>query len=126
MVSLNQVKNAPPQNMERKNIDLQEVSDGFILDSLCRTLQGNGKEVRLREKLWHIAVILTQEQNTLVKRRCLIENIWGGNGYTGEQGLTHAICHLRRIFKVVEQDVKIITIPKCGYILQSRNQNRIV
>ena len=113
-------------NIEQKPINTSEANEGFTLDSICRTLQGNGNEVHLREKLWHIAVILTEKQNILVKRNCLIENIWSGNGYTGEQGLTHAICHLRRAFKSIEPDVRIITIPKCGYILQSKSKNKII
>jgi DNA-binding winged helix-turn-helix (wHTH) protein len=114
------------KTIEQKTISETEFKEGFTLDSLCRTLQGNGNEIRLREKLWNIAVILTEKQNMLVKRNCLIENIWSGNGYTGEQGLTHAICHLRRVFKSIDSDVKIVTIPKCGYILQSKSKNKII
>lgn len=91
---------------------------GCILDFETQTLQSKNQVIRLRSKLWQVFTHLINHSNKLVLRDLLIENIWHGNRYTGEQGLTHAICHLRRIIKQLDLDVKIMTIPKKGYILK--------
>ena len=53
----------------------------------------------------------------LVTREQLIHDIWLGNHYTGEKGLTHAICHLRKVLKTGNIPAKIITVPKKGYLI---------
>jgi|GEM_PF-3442573 len=91
---------------------------GCVLDSETQTLQTDTDFVRLRSKLWQVLLELVRNPNKLVLRDSLIQSIWHGNGYTGEQGLTHAICHLRRILKKHNVQAQIVTLPKKGYILR--------
>ncbi|MCW9015478.1 MAG: helix-turn-helix domain-containing protein [Kangiellaceae bacterium] len=81
--------------------------------------------VRLRSKLWLVLNTLVNNPNRLVLREDLVKDIWRGNNYTGEQGLTHAVCHLRRILKKYEISASIITLPKKGYILQFNGENSV-
>ncbi|WP_444996898.1 winged helix-turn-helix domain-containing protein [Aliikangiella sp. IMCC44359] len=92
---------------------------GCTLDTETQTLHTKTEIVRLRSKLWQLLIELVSKPNKLVLRNFLIETIWNGNEYTGEQGLTHAICHLRRILKKYHIDAKIVTLPKKGYTLKT-------
>ncbi len=97
---------------------------GCTLDPETQTLQTQSGVVRLRSKLWHVLSELVTHSNRLVLREDLVKDIWRGNNYTGEQGLTHAICHLRRILKNHQVDARIITLPKKGYILQRETEGK--
>ncbi|MBV1908376.1 MAG: winged helix-turn-helix domain-containing protein [Kangiellaceae bacterium] len=99
---------------ERVNLKIS----GHLLDKQLQTIQLENRFVRLRSKLWHVLIHLAENQNNLVTRQELIALCWNGNGYTGEQGLTHTVCHLRRILKRYNIQAKITTIPKRGYVLQ--------
>jgi DNA-binding winged helix-turn-helix (wHTH) protein len=94
---------------------------GYRLDSQMQSLVVDNQHIRLRSKLWQVLVYLAENQSKLVSRQMLIDNCWHGNSYTGEQGVTHTICHLRRIFKKNSIDVKIVTIPKRGYVLENNS-----
>lgn len=84
----------------------------------------NGKQKRLRNKLFRLLSHLAQNPNRLVSRQELIENVWDGNYYIGEKGLTHAICMLRNLIKKdPESGVTIDTIPKSGYRLRVKDNN---
>lgn len=107
-------------NEHRNNIQFS----GCVLDSETQTLQTPAGIVRLRSKLWHVLKELVSHSNRLVLREELVRDIWRGNNYTGEQGLTHAICHLRRILKNHDVKARIITLPKKGYILQRESEEQ--
>nr|WP_196139651.1 winged helix-turn-helix domain-containing protein [Aliikangiella sp. G2MR2-5] len=93
-----------------------------ILDSETQILHTEKGKVRLRNKLWLLMHTLLNHSNKVVTRNFLVKHIWNGNSYTGEQGLTHAICHLRRVLKRYDIPAKIITLPKKGYILEREEQ----
>ena len=95
---------------------------GCLMDSETQTLQTQSNFIRLRSKLWYVLFELASRPNKLISRETLIQHIWHGNCYTGEQGLTHAICHLRRILKKYQINAKIVTLPKKGYILQVQSE----
>lgn len=90
---------------------------GFPLNIELQYIQVGDNKVRLRSKLWEVLVYLLENQSRLVSRESLINLFWNGNKLTGEQGVTHTICHLRRIFNYYQIAAKIITIPKRGYVL---------
>ena len=95
--------------------------------SLCRdshSLKIGEQSIRLRNKLFLLLDYLATHRNQLIKRQELIDNIWDGNYYIGEKGLTHAICILRNMIKQ-EGDCSVIieTIPKTGYRLKVKNLN---
>ncbi len=91
---------------------------GSYLNPQTHSIETQYGNERLRNKLWQVLVELVYHPNKLVLRNSLVRDIWHGNIYTGEQGLTHTICHLRRILKKHKIQAKIITLPKRGYILQ--------
>jgi len=89
------------------------------LEPVTHSLVCNGQSVYLRKKLWLVLLELVDSRGQLVDRRNLIERAWRGNIYTGEAGLTHAVCHLRKIFRELGIDAEILTVPKTGYVLDS-------
>lgn len=95
---------------------------GFTFDECKQEISSKVGSVHLRSKLWQVLSILTQGSNQLIKRDTLIEQVWQGNFLTGPQGLTHTICHLRRIIKRLELPLSITTVPKQGYILRVNTQ----
>ena len=92
---------------------------------LCRethTLFVSGKAHHLRNKLFLLFDYLVNNPNKLIKRKELITNIWDGNYYIGEKGLTHAVCMLRNILKKdPDCGVVIDTVPKTGYRMRTKN-----
>ncbi len=91
---------------------------GHPLNMHMQSIQIENIQIRLRSKLWQVLIHLIENQSRLVSRQDLIEFCWQGNYFTGEQGVTHTICHLRRILKKYSLSTRIITIPKKGYILE--------
>lgn len=92
-------------------------TDYFRLDLDTQTLTTDCKVFHLRSKLWQLFLHLMNNPEKLVTREQLIHDIWLGNHYTGEKGLTHAICHLRKVLKTGNIPAKIITVPKKGYLI---------
>ncbi|MCO7225038.1 winged helix-turn-helix domain-containing protein [Pleionea sp. CnH1-48] len=96
--------------------------------ALCRdthTLLINNESHHLRNKLFLLLNYLVINQNRLINRDELISNIWDGNYYIGEKGLTHAVCMLRNLLKKdPDCGVLIDTIPKTGYRLRIRTENK--
>jgi len=95
---------------------------GYPLNMQMQSIQINNTQIRLRSKLWQVLVHLLENKSRLVTRQVLIQFCWQGNNLTGEHGVTHTICHLRRIIKKYGLvDTHIITIPKKGYIMEDRS-----
>jgi len=79
----------------------------------------NEKRYHLRFKLFHLITYMINKPNQLITRQELIEEVWKGNYYIGEKGLTHAICMLRTLIKKdPHYSLRIETIPKTGYQLR--------
>lgn len=98
---------------------------GHQLDPEYQAIQINGKYLRLRDKLWVVLLCLVENKSLLISRNDLINNYWGGNSLSGEQGITHTICHLRKMLKQYNIKAEILTIPKRGYVLQEGNDIKI-
>lgn len=76
------------------------------------------EEQVLRPKIMQVLQLLAQNESQLVSREQLIEEVWEGNQYVGEKGITDAIWHLRKVLDQDEQNAPYIqTIPKKGYRL---------
>lgn len=89
------------------------------LNSQTHELIINQQRHRLRYKLFHLMRYLAEHPNQLITRQTLIDEVWRGNYYIGEKGLTHAVCMLRSLLKQDESySVRIETIPKTGYQLR--------
>ncbi len=93
----------------------------YPLDLEFQAILIEGRYLRLRDKLWRVLLCLVENKSILISRSDLIDKIWDGNYLTGEQGTTHSICHLRKVFKQYNIDATITTIPKRGYVLQEGN-----
>ena len=90
----------------------------FILDLDAQSLSTADSSIRLRSKLCLVLEYLVTHKNRLISRDELITQIWQGNSYTGEQAVTHSICHLRKLLNSLGNDsTRIDTIPKRGYRL---------
>lgn len=86
------------------------------LDPAFQTLTTPEKVIRLRGKLYFVLSCLVENQNRLVTRKQLIDECWGGNAFTGEKAVTHAICQLRKALKDLRIPVTITTLSKQGYV----------
>ena len=106
---------------EQTNIETALFICQHPLDRHLQAIKINGSYLRLRDKLWNVLVCLVENKSLLISRDELITQFWDGNSFTGEQGTTHAICHLRKIFKQYNIDATIMTIPKRGYVLQEKS-----
>ncbi len=90
----------------------------FTLDLDAQTLSTEDSSTRLRSKLCLVLEYLVVNKNRLIPREELIAQIWQGNSYTGEQAVTHSICHLRKLLNSLGNGTtRIDTIPKRGYRL---------
>ncbi len=92
---------------------------GCELYPATRSLVIDDHAIYLRNKLWLVLYRLASQMNQIVTRSDLIELAWNGNCYTGEAGLTHTVCHLRRILRLHKVNAEILTIPKYGYVLRA-------
>ncbi len=86
------------------------------LDPAFQTLTTPEKVTRLRGKLYFVLSCLVENKNRLVTRKQLIDECWGGNNFTGEKAVTHAICQLRKVLKELNIPVTITTLSKQGYV----------
>jgi DNA-binding winged helix-turn-helix (wHTH) protein len=98
--------------------DTFQTNWGFTFDECKQEISSPTGSMHLRSKLWQVLSLLVAGTNNLIKRDDLIEQVWQGNFLTGPQGLTHTICHLRRVIKKLDLPLNIITIPKRGYVLR--------
>lgn len=72
----------------------------------------------LQPKFIEVLYYLAQEYPRVIPREELINQVWGGNDYVGEKGLTNAIWHLRqKLNAAIEEGEVIETIRKVGYRL---------
>ncbi len=87
----------------------------FTLHLSEYTLIKNGKNIRLRPKVFEILLLLVQSSNSLVSKQILLEKIWPDVIVT-ENTLTHCIDELRKALGDSARNPKFIkTIPKLGY-----------
>ncbi|MCG8464311.1 MAG: winged helix-turn-helix domain-containing protein [Xanthomonadales bacterium] len=75
----------------------------------------NGQESTLNWKNFSVLMQLLDQQNKLVTREQLIEQVWEGNFLVGDKAISTAIWKLRKVLE--GSSVSIDTIPKKGYRL---------
>lgn len=116
-----------------KNEPLKKhILGGWIVNSrelsLVPTTRNHCKQaIELRPKVMQVLICLMARQGQVVTREELIKEVWDGNAYVGENGLTDAIWQLR---KRLDEDKNcapyIQTVPKQGYrLLVSDNLNKL-
>lgn len=75
----------------------------------------NGQETILNWKNFSVLKQLLDQQNEVVTREQLIEQVWEGNFLVGDKAISTAIWKLRKVLE--GSSVSIDTIPKKGYRL---------
>jgi DNA-binding winged helix-turn-helix (wHTH) protein len=65
-------------------------------DADQKSLSSDKATIYLRNKLNDVLNHLLIHKQRTVLREELIEKVWHGNFYTGDRGLTHSMCKLRR------------------------------
>jgi len=94
--------------------------DGINYDPDFQQLQTPSDRMFLRCQLNKLLLTLLKNNNKVVSRESLIDEIWNGNYLTGESALTHSICILRKVLSDLGGNKKrIITISKYGYSLKT-------
>jgi Tol biopolymer transport system component/DNA-binding winged helix-turn-helix (wHTH) protein len=71
----------------------------------------------IQPKSIDVLCYLAENYPCVISREELINNVWGENSIVGDNGLTNAIWHLRKIFKSSDGGGVIETIRKVGYKL---------
>ncbi len=91
---------------------------GLSYDSSTQCISSKLNTIYLRSKLKEVLLLLWDNRHRLISRDELISKIWGGNHLTGEKGVTHTICLLRKMFhQLGDNSLSIRTLPKQGYVL---------
>ena len=99
-------------NIENQNV--MEFKD-IIINIESRTVECNGKLINLTTKEYELLVYLVKNQNKVLTRDYLIENIWGYD-YDGENNIVDVyIRHLRS--KLQNYDY-IQTVRGIGYVIR--------
>ena len=87
-------------------------------DSLAHTVADGSRETPIPPKVMAVLAVLAENHGRLVTRRELIDTVWDGNEYVGENALNNAIWRVRQILGEVGEDGEPIkTVPKTGYQL---------
>lgn len=77
------------------------------------------KTVKLEPLLSQLLYELVILKNQVISKEDLIEDVWNGNGYVGNDALRKNIYKLRSLINKVDlfDEITIVTIPKKGYKL---------
>jgi len=87
-------------------------------DSLAHTVNDGSRETAIPPKVMAVLVALAENHGRLVTRSELIDTVWDGNEYVGENALNNAIWRVRQILGESGEDGEAIkTVPKTGYQL---------
>ncbi len=87
-------------------------------DSLAHTVNDGSRETAIPPKVMAVLVVLAENHGRLVTRSELIDIVWDGNEYVGENALNNAIWRVRQILgESGGDDEPIKTVPKTGYQL---------
>ena len=79
----------------------------------------NGETIRLTQKEARILEVLMKRPENLIKKEKIIQNVWGVDEGLNKNSLEIYIYKLRK--KIKDANVKISTVRKLGYVLESDN-----
>jgi DNA-binding winged helix-turn-helix (wHTH) protein len=81
-------------------------------------IEGNDGVVHLEPKVMQVLVALVDQRGAVVRRKDLLESIWGSRARVSDESLTRAVSVLRKAFGDSARNSNYIqTISKCGYRL---------
>ena len=90
----------------------------WTVDSLAHTLTNDSTEYQIPPKALSVLVFLAQNHGRLVTRGELIDAVWEGNAYVGENALNNAIWRIRQVLGHDAGGTEFVkTVPKTGYQL---------
>jgi two-component system KDP operon response regulator KdpE len=94
---------------------------GLVVDLATRTVQADGREIKLTRTEFDILAFLARHADTVVTSRMLLQNVWGPEYADDTQALRVHISHLRR---KIEPDPSVpryvITEPGVGFRLNTK------
>ena len=91
---------------------------GWTVDSLAHTLTNGSTEHQIPPKSLAVLVFLAQNHGRLVTRGELIDAVWEGNAYVGDNALNNAIWRIRQVLGRDAGGTEFVkTVPKSGYQL---------
>lgn len=109
---------SPKPNETSKLIELGE----FRIDQLRRTISGPAGEVTVEPKIMAVLLMFAGRPGEVITRREFIDFIWAEE-YGGDESLTRAVSHLRKVFADSRgHQAHIETIPRTGYRLIVENR----
>ncbi len=90
----------------------------WTVDSLAHTLTSDSTEHQIPPKALAVLVFLAQNHGRLVTRSELIDAVWEGNAYVGDNALNNAIWRIRQVLGRDAGGTEFVkTVPKTGYQL---------
>ena len=105
-------------NEASKLIELGE----FRVDPLRRTISGPAGEVTIEPKIMAVLLMFAGRPGEVITRREFIDFVWAEE-YGGDESLTRAVSHLRKVFADSRNHQAYIeTIPRTGYRLIVENR----
>ena len=91
---------------------------GCEVKPLENTIYKGDKKQIIQPKYMELLVYLVNQYPSPVTREQIIQEVWDGNNYVGENALNNAVWNLRKAFATLLPNVVIIeTIRKTGYRL---------
>jgi len=110
---------SPSPDKEKKAFEL----NGLEVDPWRRTISGSAGEVTIEPKVMAVLLMLVHRPGEVITRQEFIDSIWAEE-YGGDESLTRAISHLRKVFgNHHNNQAHIETIPKTGYRLIAEKQS---
>lgn len=93
--------------------------NGALIDPQSLTIVSSQKQqYRLEPRLMMLLQELLHAEGEVISRQKLIDSVWS-SAYASDENLTQAISQLRAKLKAAQIPVKILTVPKIGYRLES-------
>lgn len=93
---------------------------GIEIDINKHSITNNGIPIQLTPKEFDVIVYFIQHQDIAVSKECLLSNIWGFE-FAGESRTVDI--HVQQVRRKLGLKDKLITLPKLGYRLESRDSS---
>jgi DNA-binding response OmpR family regulator len=87
---------------------------GFTFNTLTRELSDNDQKISLSTKEAGILTLLLQNQNKLIPRKIILQEVWGDDNFFTSKSMDVYLTKLRKIFKK-SRKFELINIHGTGY-----------
>ncbi|MCD8130200.1 MAG: response regulator transcription factor [Lachnospiraceae bacterium] len=90
----------------------------IVIDTVSRTVEKNGEQIRLTLKEYDLLLLLARNRNIALYRDRIYEQVWGGDS----EGMGRTVdIHIQRLKKKLDWNKEISTIYKVGYRLEGED-----